>query len=221
MEQLDILCKFDKKYSAFNKKYEMDFDNFWLWKIKVEKGDAHILDETHFDETYTKIFAVLTGWRYPRGVNPESKVWDNLRISLSEISDDYDKLRNYSLLDLESIDIELLRNIWNKLSGVKQQNGLPTDDPLIVSVGKPLMLIWGQTTALDSRVRENLSNEYSFSFMNFRRWTFKQWLCSMNLNSKLLRENRQLIDIIEKKSVEKYQVHQPIPYGRFLDIYYF
>jgi hypothetical protein len=221
MGQIDIGCEFDKKYCAFNKKYEYDFDNFWRWKIQVEKGDSHILDKSHFDETYKKISTVLAGWRYPRGVNPESKVWDNLKESLLKISSDYDILRNYSLLQLEEIDIDLLQKIWNQLSSVKQENGLSTDTPLIVSIGKPLMLLWGQTTALDSRVRRTLSKDYSFSFMDFNRWTFKQWLYSLYLHSKFLKENPQLIDIIENKSIEKYKVDQPIPYGRFLDIYYF
>jgi len=221
MPQNQITGNFEKKYCSFNKKYENDFDNFWLWKIQVEKETGHILDDSHFDLTFEKISSILSGWQYPRGINPQSKVWNNLKIALKNISNDYDDLRLYSLLDLEALDIQLLFRIWNQLSMVKQEDGYPTDNPLIVSIGKPLMLIWGQTIALDSRVRENFHRENSNFNFNSRRWEFKRWLSSLYLNYKFLQENNQVREMIERKSLEKYHVHQPVPYGRFLDIYYF
>ena len=221
MEQRECLQKFDRKYCSFNKKYESDFDTFWRWKIHVESDNAHILDKMHFNETFHKLSRVLSGWQYARGADAESDVWNNLKDSLWKISSEYAELRQFSLLDLENIDIRLLEKIWNQMCSIKEYHNQPTDTPLIMSIGKPLMLLWGQTTALDSKVRKNLYNEYSLTFFNVNRWTFKQWLGSLYLNYKFLKENSYFIDVIDKKSLEKYGVTQPVPYGRFLDIYYF
>ena len=88
----------------------------------------------------------------------------------------------------------------------------------VIAVCKPLMLLWGQTLAFDSNVRYNISG------MNIRVdqhvWRFDKWYDTMAAFAEYLATNEEVRGCIQRLSKNKYGEGR-VPYGRFLDIYYF
>lgn len=142
--------------------------------------------------------------------------------SLQKISGIYDQIRDHTLLEFDEIPIKSLEIIWHELGRIKEYNGNKKFDGYynIISVCKPLMLLWGQTLAFDSRVRKNMSSEFNIS-KNKTRWIFENWMRTMKNLQTELNKNPAMIDKMKKESAKKFGINSIVPYGRYLDIYYF
>lgn len=53
------------------------------------------------------------------------------------------------------------------------------------------------------------------------RWVFDDWIEGMSRISEMLNESPECIKMIQEESYRRYGQNSPVPYGRFLDIYYF
>lgn len=222
MNQNQLIDKFNAAYRSFPKNYHDDFDNFWVWKHKIESKNEHILDKNHLDSTHNRICSILRGWQYKRGPKCDQDPLYKLKQALNNISDDYDEMRNLTLFDIKQFDMKQFQRIWQELGDVKiVKTSGNSENPLVMSVCKPLMLLWGQTLAFDTRVRGNYYDEYKYSFLRKNRWSSQEWLCSLFLSYSLLEKNKEFTEYLKKHSLGKYGKDCSIPYGRLLDIYYF
>jgi hypothetical protein len=197
-----------------------DFNDFWIWKNKVENQDTSILDDKYFETTYIKLNKILKGWqtyRNPKNFNPSK----TLKISLKNMRNDYDQIRKYTLLNFKDISEFKLRMIWHELGRVKEYEGETNEggDYYAVAITKPLLLLWGQTLAFDTRVRRNLPRIHGVSALDFK-MGFSKWYGVMSSLSVELNESPEFIKEVQKISKELYGEAAFIPYGRFLDIYF-
>lgn len=207
------------KLTSFPSHYMKHFDSFWKWKLKVETDHKHILDINHLEEAYGKLCYILPRWQtYRSGGNLHPLI--TLKASLEKISDEYNQIRKYSLLEFNDIPRQLLELIWNELGRVKEYNGNRNDAGCyyIIAICKPLMLLWGQTLAFDSNVRKHTPWYVS---KTRTRWTFGEWKKVMEKFQESLQEDSEIVDFFKIKSLEKYGNDSFVPYGRFLDIYYY
>lgn len=222
MTQSQIIEKFKQAFRKFPQNYQVDFDTFWLWKIKTESRTEHILDTEYLDRTFNRLSPILKGWQYNRGPNIDQNPLENLKLALKNISEEYNEIRNLSLLDIEQFEIKPIQRIWEEFGNVKvNKTNEEIRLPLVISICKPLMLIWGQTLAFDTKVRGSYYKEYKFSFLRKNRWSLNEWLYSLFLSYSLLEKNDEFKKYLKKCSIKKYGDHSLIPYGRLLDIYYF
>ncbi len=197
--------------------YDIQYNNFWKRKIEIEAcSTGHILDDNHRDDTCKKLLEILPGWQTYRGVQCDYATW--LPISLANIADAYNQIRNYDLLNLNKIHNKPLKLIWHELGRVKTKFGKrnKTGDYSIISVCKPLMLLWGQTPPFDSIPRRNLSLSILGSS-----WDFGCWKVALQGLQKELLKNPNVTKYCRKKAIKIYNSAYIIPYGRFLDIYYY
>jgi hypothetical protein len=213
--------EFKRRIAFFPRSYMDNFDYVWKWKIKVESDDsAHILDENHKKEAYFKLCTILPKWQtYRNGDNSEPL--ETLRKALDNISEEYNKLRKYTLLDFDSIPFEALENIWHELGRVKEKDGNRNKYGYysVISVCKPLLLMWGQTLAFDALVRKHLPSSYNVSKYSCN-WNLTEWIRIMKQFSKSLNINESLMKFMSEESEKRYRKNAIIPYGRFLDIFY-
>ena len=212
--------KLRRAMKSFDPKYLLDFNDFWLWKNQIENQSNSILDDDFIETTHTKLYKILKGWQtYRNGNNSDSS--KTLKISLKNMREDYDQIRKYTLLNFKDIPEFELRMIWHELGRVKEYEGETNEggDYYSVAVTKPLLLLWGQTPAFDTNVRKNLPRRYGVSGMSFR-MGFSKWYEVLSLLSAELKESLGFIDAVQKLSLELYGETAVIPYGRFVDIYY-
>ena len=130
-------------------------------------------------------------------------------------------MRDFSLLDLKEIPEKPLKDIWQELGRVKEFEGERNSGGhyYAIAVCKPLLLIWGQTPAFDSKVRKNLP--LSYRIPKYRsRLIFDEWYNAMKKLSEDLSRDSDCVKLIQKESLKRYTVDDPVPYGRYLDIYY-
>ena len=219
-DQMINLNRFRHKLKTFPRSYMRDFDGFWEWKVRCEGRGESILDNRNVEMTYDRLCSILPRWQTYRG-GGNSEPLNTLRNALREIREAYAQIREYSLLDFSEIPIEPLRLIWHGLGRVKECGGRrnPHGFYYIISICKPLMLLWGQTLAFDSRVRGNLPSR--FHAPKEARWCFEDWRRVMVRIQECLRENPDVVGFFRWLSEVRYGAGYAIPYGRFLDIYYF
>jgi len=215
------LDSFRSRVCSFPQNYMENFNHLWRWKIEVESNEAnHILDVDHRNETYSKLCKVLPKWQtYRNGDN--SDPLGTLRDALRNISEAYNHIRRYTLLEFDEIPRESLEVIWNEMGRVKEYNGNRDENGYysIIAVCKPLLLMWGQTLAFDSRVRRHCPQVYGVPRYSAR-WNLEQWTSVMHRFSKHLNGNINFIQAIRTESERRYGMNFMVPYGRFLDIYY-
>lgn len=130
-------------------------------------------------------------------------------------------MRIYTLLDFDSIPFEILEVIWHELGRVKEYDGKRDKNGYyyVISICKPLLLVWGQTLAFDSYVRAQLpriDNGLRYS----SRWSLEQWVKVMKELGEHLKKDLKSIEYIRRESEQWYGKNAVIPYGRFLDMYY-
>jgi hypothetical protein len=204
-------------FERFPRKYRNDFDSFWRWKLSVENIDDHILDSQHVNETYVHIVPILRRWQYFKN-SKNHDTFGTLRIAFSNIAPLYTQLKKYSLLNFDDIEKGLLEKIWHELGRCKEENGNINEygEYSAIAVCKPLMLLWGQTLAFDSNVRENMKRQK----LHYN-WSFERWYSIMNETMSGLRNNQSLLDFFKHDSNTRYLSDTIIPYGRYLDIYFF
>lgn len=208
------------KLESFPPNYMGHFDEFWKRKLKIETNDDHILDNNHLEETYEKLCNVLRKWQTYRGsLNPNPL--GTLKGSLEEMSNAYNQIRKYNLLEFGDIPSEPLELIWHELGRVKEYDGNRKDNGIyyIISICKPLMLLWGQTLAFDSRVRGNVPSKYRVPKDN--QWSFRIWTRVMESFQRDLMRNPGILGSFKEEALKRYGNGSILPYGRFLDIYYF
>ena len=216
------IVKFQSRINSFPEEYMNNFDYIWRRKVEIEsQNDVSILDERYIDETYRRLNYILPKWQTYR---PK----DNrlclrvLKKSINEISASYNALRRFSLLTFEDILMEVLESIWHELGKVKECDGETNQygSYSIISICKPLLLIWGQTLAFDSKVIKNMPKKYGIN-KHSNNWNLREWKRVMTSISKDLNQDKKVIDFMKKRSTEWYGKDTPVPYGRLLDIYYF
>lgn len=196
--------------------YEDDFDKFWIWKLKIETESVHILDYEHIDETHRRLRDMARKWQTYR---PIGILEDTLKYSLERMADAYNQIRGYSLLEFNDIPQEPLKLIWRELGRVKEKNGDLNSDGNYYVV--PLMFLWGQTPAFDSYVREFMPlHRIKKTVLKANKWNFETWIEAVEGFSGSLKENSAIIDVFKEASVKIYKTDSIVPYGRFLDIYY-
>ena len=208
-----------RRMRSFPANYMQDFNEFWRYKLAVESGRGHILDEDHVRRTYYLLADVLAKWRAFRP-RPLNKCLYLLEKALINISGAYDEIRKYDLLHFRDVPIEPLELIWHELGMVKNLGARsPHGRYFIISVCKPLMLLWGQTPAFDARVRENLPPRYHVSKTN-RRWSFWEWRSVMMRIQRDLALSPGFLRTAREEAKRMYGADFTVPYGRFLDIYF-
>ena len=225
MDVSNIKTRLDS-YSKNYIRYNSEYNGFWRWKIKVEEdGSKNILDDNHRDETYKRLLEILPGWQTYRGVECDYKT--SLPVSLNNIAEAYDHIRNYSLLDLNEMNNEHLELIWHELGRVKTDSGIrrKEGDYHVISVCKPLMFIWGQTPAFDSRNRKEMMMDSSLLFTaalpRRARWQIQEWRMALEDLRKAWSKDEELINCLRDEAIRIFGSDHVIPYGRFLDIFYF
>jgi len=205
---------------AFPRRYFENFDHVWKWKLSVEDEIRSVLDEEHRDEAFKRLVRILPKWQtYRNGENDYP--YRTLKESLQNISKIYDEIRGYSLLEFGDIPVKSLQHMWHELGRVKDFEGRTNNSGIYYAIAacKPLLLIWGQTLAFDTKVRENFPRKYGVKKTDYR-MPFKQWHKAMMMISDDLNRRPECIGAMEEMSHEKYGDDKFIPYGRFLDIYY-
>ena len=205
---------------VFPKKNIKDFNDFWIWKSQTENQDISILDDEHIEATNTKLYEILNGWQtYRNGKNNNPS--KTLKISLKNMRADYDQIRKDTLLNFKNISEFGLRMIWHELGRVKEYEGETNEggDYFAVAVTKPFLLLWGQTLGFDTRVRRNLPRRLGLSAPDFR-MGFSKWYVVMSSLSVELNESTEFIREAQKISKELYGEDAVIPFGRYLDLYF-
>ena len=205
---------------SFPSKYIDNFDHVWKWKMSIEDEYNSILDEEHRSETFKRLVNILRKWQaYRNGKN--SSTYKTLKESLLNIEKSYNEINSYSILEFNDIPVKALQRVWHELGRVKELEGKTNDRGIYYAIAacKPLLLIWGQTLAFDTRVRENVPRYYGIRKLNIR-LSYKQWYNAMIGLSDDLKRQPKCIATIEKLSQDRYGADSPVPYGRYLDIYY-
>lgn len=212
--------KLSERIQAFNPNYFEDFNNFWTRKNSIETDNISVLDTGHFDLTYFMLRHILSSWQTYRNSSNLTHL-ETLKESLTNIREAYSCIKEYSLLAFDKVPREDLEYIWHMLGRVKQPEGKTNSKGKynVIAVCKPLMLLWGQTMAFDSNVRYHISgmNIHSGQYS----WIFDKWYDAMIMFSEYLLETPDVAQCIEKESHKVYGNKVMVPYGRFLDIYYF
>ncbi len=206
--------------------YINQYNDFWSWKISVEQHNrGHILDTVHLDDTCKKLLGILPRWQTYRGI--KCNYGKRLPKALAGISDAYNEIRQHSLLEFHLIPDATLRFIWEVLGRVKEEFGdtQANQDYFIIAVCKPLMFLWGQTLAFDSINRINIRKDVSLKLTNRlhsgSRWTYSQWKCAMQDFQKELLQNPEIISHCQSHSRQAFGCDSIVPYGRYLDLYYY
>lgn len=198
-----------------------NFNYLWRWKIEIESNESgHILDANHRNETYRRLCDILPKWQtYRNGDN--SNPLGTLRDTLRNISEAYNQIRRHTLLEFDEVPHESLEIMWDELGRVKENDGNRNDNScyFVIAVCKPLLLMWGQTLAFDSKVRRHCPQVYGVPRYSAR-WNLEQWASVMHKFSKHLNDNINCVEAIRTESERRYGMNFMVPYGRFLDIYY-
>ena len=209
------------RIASFPKRYWDNFDYVWRPKIRAEANQSdHVLDENHQDYFYNLLRVILPRWQtYRSGDN--SHPLKTLKESVENISEAYNQIHNFTLLEFDNIPREPLEIIWHELGRVKERDGQRNerDNYYAISVCKPLLLLWGQTLAFDTFVRKYLPKSYGI-FQYSSRWTVDEWIRIMKKVSNDLNNSPEVVEFIKKESAKRYGKEAIVPYGRFLDIYY-
>lgn len=214
--------EFEKKYKVFER---LDFANrphtfhgFWSYKIRVEKQNGHLLDNKNINETLARLGSILKIWKWHRPYEFDH-CFEPFRKSVRGISDSYAKIRHFSLLEFDKAPVKDLERIWNALGSVKPEGSYGECGELVMTITKPLMFLWGQTPAFDSRVREKMTSLNLSGFKNTR-WEFSLWINVLKKLQAYLNSNGELVGSFRIISAEKYGTEAMIPYGQFVDLCY-
>lgn len=214
------LKQFGSRLQSYDRlDYAGDFKGFWRWKLRTETKDEHILDDSHRTQTYHRLRSILPRWLTYRGA-PGIRWREILEDSLERMAEAYDQIRSYSLLEFDKVPDEPLKLIWHELGRVKEHGGNRNPDGCyyIVAISKPLMFLWGQTLAFDSIVRTRVPQSYNVP--RDTRWYFEEWKSVMERFQEGLKQQPEDVKLFKETSNEKYGTDSLVPYGQFLDLYY-
>ncbi len=206
--------------------YVDQYNSFWAWKTYVERdGEDHILDAQHHAETSRRLLGILPGWQTYRGVGCDYR--RTLPASLRRVSEAYAEIRRHTILDFDRVREEPLRLIWHELGRIKEKPGDTREDSahLVISICKPLMFLWGQTLAFDSANRRNIRSDRTIHFDTSipltGRWTLARWRTIMLGFQRELLRRPAIVSCCESVAGKVFGTAAPVPFGRFLDSYYY
>ena len=113
-----------------------------------------------------------------------------------------------------------LELIWHELGSVKTVGGKnPRGYYLVMPTTKPLMFLWGQTLAFDSIVRGCMPR-FDILGLSDNSWSLRTWKKVMARFQQSLKQNPEVADLFKEVSRKEYGTDAIIPYGQFLDLYY-
>ena len=216
--------KFRTRFQQFKKEdrksYPHCFSEFWKWKLQTENKSEHILNAHNLDRTYTKLGRTLKFWQWHRP-SKFSDLAPRLKNALEKIQESYDQIREYSLLEFDRVPSEPLESIWHELGCVKEPDQYPNPGGYYPAMAttKPLMFLWGQTLAFDSWVR-GFMPKFSLSGLTDNKWSFETWKNVMMKFQEMLKQQPDIVELFEKLSLEEYGTDSIVPYGQFIDLYY-
>ena len=134
---------------------------------------------------------------------------------------------DFSLVSVTYIDRssnipnEPLEFIWHELGSVKAFEKNEGGYYLAMATTKPLMFLWGQTLAFDSVVRGRMPRFDNTTFdLTNDYWTFEQWEETMSKFQEDLKQQPEVIGLLKRVSLEEYGTDSVVPYGQFIDLYY-
>jgi len=215
--------KFKNRFKHFRKidyeSYPYCFGEFWRWKLRVETEESHILDAQHIKETYRRLGQTLKIWQWHR---PDrfSKLGGRLKKALDEMCDAYNQIRSFSLLEFSEIPSEPMELVYDELGCVKTSGSKRTSGYyLVMATTKPLMFLWGQTLAFDTIVRRFMPR-FGMSGLSGDYWSFETWREVMEKTEENLKQQAGIIDLFDETSLKEYGASSIVPYGQFLDLYY-
>lgn len=198
--------------------YPYCFGEFWKWKLKTENESEHILDAEHVEEAYGRLSKTLKIWLWHRPYS-FSDLAGRLKESLKRIQNAYSQIRRYNLLEFDEIPPEILEPIWHELGWVKTFEKNDGGYYLAMATTKPLMFLWGQTLAFDSVVRKRMPR-FHISGITDNYWSLEKWKKVMMRIQGSLRRQPEIVDIFRKVSLKEYGTDTSVPYGQFVDLYY-
>ncbi|MBE0512692.1 hypothetical protein IBX38_06555 [Candidatus Bathyarchaeota archaeon] len=215
--------EFKDRFRSFRKidykTYPYCFGQFWKWKVRTETESVHILDAEHIGQAYKKLSETLKIWQWHRP-DKFSKLGKKLKDALEKMRDPYNQIRGYSLLEFSEIPKKTLESIWHELGPVKTAEGKnPGGYYLVMATTKPLMFLWGQTLAFDSIVRGRL-RKLDIHGLRDDRWDFETWKNVMATFQESLKQQPEVVNLFKEVSRNEYGTDSIIPYGQFLDLYY-
>ena len=216
-------AEFRSVFQSFKKvdyqTYPFCFGEFWKWKLRTETKDEHILDAKHIKETYDRLGRTLQIWQWHRPYSFASLA-NRLKNALENIRDPYNQIRSYSLLEFSEIPDETLQQIWHELGCVKNgEEKNPAGYYLVMATTKPLMFLWGQTLAFDTVVRGCMPR-FNIVGLSDNYWSFGTWKKIMIRFQESLKQQTNVANVFREVSREEYETDSTIPYGQFLDCYY-
>jgi len=217
---LELFKEKQEKFKQFDSStFPYSFREFWKWKTSIETNKGHILDEYHRKETFRRLGETLKRWQWHRPYN-FIEVAGRLKDALEKIHDAYNQVRNYSLLEFSEIPNDLLELIWHELGCVKtDEERNPTGYYLVMGTTKPLMFLWGQTLAFDSIVRKRMPR-FDVRGVSGDYWNLETWKGVMMRFQEGLKRQPEVVVLLKEVSRKEYRTTSIIPYGQFLDLYY-
>jgi hypothetical protein len=199
---------------------------FWENKARIEKrGNHHLLDDNNFTETCDYLLEELPKWQTYRYVACNWR--SELPSALKAIRNEYDQIRRYSLLDFDKVPVEPLIKIWHELGRVKEDwAGSKNQEGVyyVIAICKPLLFLWGQTPPLDSVNRREIKASLrpkSRLKIQGTRWSFSDWHNLMLFLQGQLKNTPETISYCKKIFYKGLSRNSLVPWGRFLDIYYY
>lgn len=216
------LEEFRTRFQHFKKvdygTYPYCFGEFWKWKLKTEDRNGHILSTFHLEKTFAKLSQTLKIWQWHRPCK-FSELAPRLRNALKGISESYDQIRRFSLLEFDRVPDAPLELIWHELGSVKEYEKNPGGYYPAMATTKPLMFLWGQTLAFDSVVR-GFMPKFGFSGLTDNNWSYETWRKVMLEFQDALRQRPDAVELFKKVSLNEYETDSIVPYGQFIDLYY-
>lgn len=210
--RFEIFKKLDKMTFPFS------FGEFWRWKLAAENKTSHILSLENIDTAYNKLSVTMQKWQWTRPFGIE-KLASGLRRSLTNIQKTYNQLRQYSLLEIEEIPDNLLKDVWHEIGSIKTFGKNSSGYYLVMGATKPLMFLWGQTPAFDSVVRKRMP-KFGMTGLTSDYWSFEAWKKVLVKLKENLEQQHGLIEFLRTTSQKEYNTTQIVPYGQFIDLYY-
>lgn len=198
--------------------YPYCFGEFWRWKLRIENESEHILNERNVGMAYRKLSQTLKIWQWHRPYQ-FSKFALGLKNALVNVRENYNQIRRYSLLEFEKIPEDQLKFTWHELGSVKNLERNPGGYYSVMATTKPLMFLWGQTLAFDSVVRGYMPR-FNISGLTDGNWSFETWKKVMIKFAELLEQQPDIVRLFKELSLEEYGTDAIVPYGQFIDLYY-
>lgn len=206
------------RINSFPSAYNRVFDDFWRYKSAVEGQGGALLDGSHFARTAERLMEALRSFQAYRPV-PYVEWSRRFTPALMRARGALTEIQSYSLLELDRVDKDCLKTIWAELGRVKDVSHSLLGWTYVVGIGKPLMFLWGQSPRFDSKNRVEMGSELSMALLS-NYCGFEEWYSLFCLIGSRLAVSPECIGIMKRVSAKRYGGFARVPYGRFVDMYY-